>query len=153
MTEVRHGAVLHLTRRIAASPEAVFDAWTDPAVLNRWWAAQPTWEGADAEVDLREGGSYRLSMRDTETGETHTVFGEYTEVRRPERLAYTWTWASNPEPMRGSEGTLVEVEFRPDGDGTEIVLTHSGFATEELRDMHTHGWQGCLDNLEARVFS
>jgi uncharacterized protein YndB with AHSA1/START domain len=59
-------------------------------VLRVWWAASPTWESPHAEVDLRPGGSYRLSMRDTETGAVHTVFGEYTEVRRPDRLAEGW---------------------------------------------------------------
>jgi uncharacterized protein YndB with AHSA1/START domain len=53
--------------------------------------------------------------------------------------------------MSGSAGTLVVVDFNDDGDGTEVVVTHSGFATPELRDMHEHGWNGCLDNLERRV--
>jgi uncharacterized protein YndB with AHSA1/START domain len=55
--------------------------------------------------------------------------------------------------MEGSENTLVVVDFLEDGDGTLVKLTHSGFATEELRDLHTHGWQAVLANLENRVFS
>jgi uncharacterized protein YndB with AHSA1/START domain len=78
------------------------------------------------------------------------VHGEYTEVRPPERLVYTWTWEGEPELMRGSEGTVVEVDFVDDGDGTLVVLTHRGFAHEEIRDMHGEGWRGCLDNLERR---
>ena len=144
--------VLRLTRRFEAPRERVFDAWTNPDVLRRWWAAQPDWEGAEAEVDLRPGGRYRLSMRDTGSGATHTVAGEYTEVRRPERLAYTWSWEGEPTEMSGSERTLVVVEFLEDGGATEVVLTHSGFANGQIREMHAHGWQGCLDNLGRRVF-
>ena len=55
--------------------------------------------------------------------------------------------------MAGSEDTLVEIDFLDDGDGTLVRLTHSGFASEQVRDMHAQGWQGVLENLEARVFS
>jgi uncharacterized protein YndB with AHSA1/START domain len=153
MAGTEQEVVLRLARRFAAPRERVFDAWTNPDVLRRWWAAQPDWDTPVAEVDLREGGGYRLSMRDTGTGQVHTLVGEYTEVRPPERLAYTWTWESNEEAMSGSAGTLVVVDFNDDGDATEVVVTHSGFATPELRDMHEHGWNGCLDNLERRVLS
>jgi len=54
--------------------------------------------------------------------------------------------------MAGSDDTIVEIDFLEDGDGTLVKLTHSGFATAEVRDMHTHGWQGVLANLERRVF-
>jgi uncharacterized protein YndB with AHSA1/START domain len=50
--------------------------------------------------------------------------------------------------MRGSEGSLVTVEFVEDGDATNVEITHSGFASEEIRDLHAHGWEACLANLE-----
>jgi uncharacterized protein YndB with AHSA1/START domain len=143
---------LRLTRRFAAPRERVFDAWTDPLLLSRWWAALQGWETSWAEVDLRQGGRYVLSMRDGATGAVHTVVGEYVEVRRPERLAYTWTWEGDPDVMRGSEGTLVEVVFAEDGEGTQLVLTHGGFADARIRDLHGEGWAGCLAKLERRVF-
>lgn len=75
-------------------------------------------------------------------------------MRPPERLAYTWTWEEGPGPaMEGSENTIVEIDFVEDGDGTLVKLTHSGFANEQLRDMHTHGWEGVLANLESRLCS
>jgi uncharacterized protein YndB with AHSA1/START domain len=153
MTQIGQDVALELTHRFAAPRERVFDAWTNPEVLKRWWAAGATWDTPVAEVDPRQGGSYRLSMR-TDTGEVHTVRGEYQEVRPPERLAYTWSWEEGPEPaMAGSEHTLVVIDFVEDGDGTLVKLTHSGFANEQLRDMHVQGWQAVLANLESRVFS
>ena len=139
---------LRLTRRFAASRERVFDAWTDPELLRRWWAAHPDWDSPAAEADARPGGHYRLSMTDTSSGETRTVGGEYTEVTRPERLVYTWRWEGIPEASE----TRVTVEFHADGAGTRVELLHSGFPDARDRDMHADGWSGCLDNLERRVF-
>jgi uncharacterized protein YndB with AHSA1/START domain len=152
MTETEHDVALQLQHRFAAPRDQVFEAWTNPDVLKRWWRASDTWGTPLAEIDAREGGSYRLSMR-TEEGEVHTVFGEYREVSPPERLAFTWRWEEGPGPvMAGSENTLVVVEFREDGDGTLVELTHSGFSGEEIKGMHEHGWQGVLASLERNVF-
>ncbi len=148
MTQQTQEAVLRLSRRFDAPRERVFEAWTNPVVLKDWWHAGPEWDTPEAEVDLRPGGSYRLAMRDPASGHTHTLVGEYREVQPPERLVYTWTWESNPEEMRGSQGSLVTVEFVEDGDATNVEITHSGFASEEIRDLHAHGWEACLANLE-----
>jgi uncharacterized protein YndB with AHSA1/START domain len=142
---------LHLERTFAASPEDVFDAWTNPEVLRRWWAAGPDWEGLPAEVDLRVGGGYRLSMRDPASGATHTLRGEYTEVARPHRLAYTWAWENEADGTLGTP-TSVEVEFVGREDETLVVVRHRGFADADSRDRHGHGWTACLDNLAGRVF-
>jgi uncharacterized protein YndB with AHSA1/START domain len=148
MTQQTQEAVLRLSRRFDAPRERVFEAWTNPEVLKDWWHAGPDWDTPEAEVELRPGGSYRLAMRDPGSGQTHALVGEYREVQPPERLVYTWTWESNPEEMRGSEGSLVTVEFVEDGDATNVEITHSGFASEEIRDLHAHGWEACLANLE-----
>jgi uncharacterized protein YndB with AHSA1/START domain len=143
---------LHMERTFDAAPDAVFDAWTNPEVLRRWWAAAPDWHTALAEVDLRPGGRYRLSMRDSNTGDVHTVGGEYVEVERPARLVYTWTWEGDPPEMAGSANSVVTVAFRAEGDRTRVVLDHTRLADDEIAAKHEHGWNACLDNLAARVF-
>lgn len=132
-----------LDRTIHASPEDVFDAWTNPEHVRRW--ACP--EGAtidDAEVDLRVGGRFHIRMRGPE-GETYTAFGTYRDVQPPRRLVYTWDWEEK-EHQVGE--TLVEVEFKGQGDGrTRVVLTHSGFPSREAADGHEQGWASCWDKL------
>jgi uncharacterized protein YndB with AHSA1/START domain len=135
---------LRLERTFAAAPERVFDAWTNPEVLRRWWAAAPDGDTPVAEVDLRVGGSYRLQMRGPQ-GE-FTVSGRFEEITPPHRLVYTWAWEEMP-PM----DTLVTVEFHGEGDGTRVVLTHTGLPGEESRAQHEHGWHAVLDSLERRV--
>lgn len=142
----RDGTVVRVQRRFAASPERVFDAWTNADVLRDWWSAMPTMSPGTIDVDLREGGRYRMEMV-ADDGAVHTAVGEYREIRRPERVVYTWSWEGNDEAMRGSANTLVEVDFVPDGDGTLVTLTHSGFGSDEIAGMHEHGWNGTLEQL------
>jgi uncharacterized protein YndB with AHSA1/START domain len=138
--------VVRLTRVFRASPEEVFSAWTEPAKLERWWSDVGGWVEATADVDVRSGGAYHLSMRD-ERGALHGLLGAYTEVVRPERLAFTWTWDNEPRVMRGSEGSLVEVAFREAPGGTQLTLTHSGFESKLVRDLHEEGWNALLTSL------
>jgi uncharacterized protein YndB with AHSA1/START domain len=142
-------ATLRLERAFDAPPEEVFDAWTNPVVLRRWWAAQPTWTSPGCEVDLRVGGRYVLRMRDDEGG-VHAVTGEFREVSRPHRLVYTWCW-EGADGLPPAHMSLVTVEFVSSGDGTTVLLEHTGLASEESRARHTAGWHGVLDNLGRRV--
>ncbi len=142
---------LRLERSFDAPAEDVFDAWTNPEVLRRWWGASPTWRTPVAEVDLRVGGRYRLSMEDPDAGTFYTVRGEYREVRRPERLVYSWSWEQD-DGQTGHEST-VTVEFMERDERTIVVLEHSGLESPESRDRHEQGWGACLELFAGRVFA
>jgi uncharacterized protein YndB with AHSA1/START domain len=144
-------ATLRLERTFDAPAEAVFDAWTNPEVLRRWWIVNPAWSAPVAEVDLRVGGAYRLSMRDPDAEQPHTVCGVYREVRRPERLVYTWAW----EDAEGETGhtSTITVQFIGEGERTRVVLEHSGLESQESLERHGHGWEACLQSLGREVFS
>src|SRR4051812_5898228 len=145
MADADTTAELRLERTFDAPPDVVFDAWTDPEVLERWFAVDPDWDTPEADVDLRRGGRYPVPMRAPASGAEHTVEGEYGEVDRPSRLTYTWSWVDNPMD------TFVTVEFQARGDATNVVLTHTDLPGEESRAQHEHGWNACLDNLDERV--
>jgi uncharacterized protein YndB with AHSA1/START domain len=141
--------VLRIERNFSAPVRAVFDAWTSPEVLRRWWQAGSDWETPVAELDPRVGGKLRIVMRSPD-GEEFGGRGEYVEVSPPERLVFTWTW----DGQEGEEGAqLVEVEFSERDDGTTtVVLTNRGLGDEESKRSHREGWQSSFDNLE-RVLS
>jgi len=136
---------VRLVRSFGAPVEEVFDAWTNPEVLRRWWAVEDSQRTAVAEVDLRIGGAYRLSMEDRESGARHTVGGEYREIRRPERLLYSWRWELD-EGGLGHE-SVVSVEFLAEGEGTRVVLVHSGLEDPGSAERHSAGWTACLQRL------
>lgn len=135
-------AALAISRIIRAPRAKVFAAWTEPESLQRWWGPGPV-TCPEAEVDLREGGDYRLANRELD-GSITWIFGTFERVRPPEELVYTWNVSIVP-----GEPTIVRVRFLDHADGTELRLTHERFAVAAVRDMHGHGWAGCLDKLEA----
>ena len=143
MTETALSAdTLRVERTYDAPAQRVFDAWTNPEVMRRWFhAGDETWSTPVAEVDLRVGGGYVLTMRHGD-GEENTARGEYTVVDPPNRLAFTWTWGAEDSPR-----TAVEIEFTEVDGATTVVLTHSGLSGESSRDGHTEGWQQALENL------
>lgn len=135
---------LTITRKLAASPERCFRAWTDPQALMRWFGPGAA-EVVSAEADPRVGGRYRVVMR-APGGEEHDVSGEFREVVANRRLVFTWAWRSTPERQ-----SLVTIEFVPEGGATALTLTHEQFADEAARDRHHHGWTGSLEKLAAFV--
>jgi len=134
--------VLRIARVIRAPREKVFAAWTEPASLQKWWGPGAT-TCTQAEVDLREGGAYRLANLDPD-GKVIWISGTFVKIAPPEELAYTWLVSNLP-----GESTLVRVAFFEHAQGTELVLTHERFAAEAVREMHAQGWNACIDKLEA----
>jgi uncharacterized protein YndB with AHSA1/START domain len=143
---------LVLEHSFHATPEEVFDAWTNPVVLLRWWAMRPTQTTPGCEVDLRVGGRYLLQMRDGDDGTIYAVAGEYREVQRPHRLAFTWCWQGDGG-LHPGHVSLVTVEFRADGDRTTVRLEHSELASEDSRNGHGAGWRGVFESLANRIFN
>ena len=144
--------VLRLERLFDAPAERIFAAWTDPALLRRWFAAEPGWTTPEAEVDVRPGGAYRLSMRGTD-GIVRTVVGEYLEVDPPHRLVYTWRWLAHAGRAADETATVVSVDFVAEGQRTRVVLEQRGHPSEAELDSHDRGWRGCLDKLEQLVLA
>jgi glutathione S-transferase len=136
---------LEVRRTFAAPRQRVFDAWTRAEELRRWFAPGPL-TTAVAEVDLRVGGRYRVTMRGPD-GAEHTVTGVYRAIEPPKRLVYSWRWEDKPS---AGEST-VTVEFHERGRSTEVVLRHEGLPSAKEIAEHEHGWNGCLEKLESAV--
>jgi uncharacterized protein YndB with AHSA1/START domain len=131
---------LRIERTFEAPAEAVFDAWTSEEVLRRWWQPQDGWETPEAVVEPRVGGAIRVVMRDRD-GDDHGGGGTYTEVERPRRLAFIWTWDGSDRQ------TLIEISFEPTAAGTRVSFVHSGLEDEETVRDHEGGWSHILEQL------
>jgi len=138
----RLGHTVRIERTFAAPAEDVFDAWTSPEVMRRWFHCARDWETPEAEVDLRVGGKIRVVMRRPDGTEVEAQ-GEYTLIDRPYRLVMTWTFDDEP-----SNEQLIELSFSESGGSTTVLLVNSRISTEARRDAQDWGWHGCLDQLE-----
>ena len=137
--------VVRIERTFDAPAEDVFDAWTSPEVIRRWFIPQDGWQEPSAEVDLRVGGTIRVVMRDPE-GEPVGAGGEYTLIERPHRLAFTWTFDEYP-----SNQQMIELEFTERDGVTTVLFVNSDISTDERREAQYDGWSTCLDNMEVAI--
>jgi uncharacterized protein YndB with AHSA1/START domain len=131
ITGPREDRTITFIRHYSASPEAVWTALTDPAHLKIWLAP--------ASIEPRVGGTVAIRFPN-DGGE---VNGEVLAWEPHTRLEYTWRFIGEPE-------TKLRFELTPEGDGTTVQLTHSGFrlATAPL---YGAGWHLYLDDLDAEL--
>jgi uncharacterized protein YndB with AHSA1/START domain len=121
--------VLRFERRLHHPVERVWRAITEPSELIGWWGR--------AEIDLHEGGRFRLAWLNEEEGEHAVQEGTITKLDPPHVLE------THGEP----HGTL-RFELRPDGDGTLLTFTSTLDLPDEYKSMNLAGWHAHLDYLE-----
>jgi uncharacterized protein YndB with AHSA1/START domain len=142
-----HEDTVALEVRIAAPPDRVFEALTDPTQLLRWWGQQGMYHGTKWCIDLRPGGQWRCEGVSDADGSAYSVSGEYLEVDPPRLLVHSWisSWGGNLK-------TVVRWELEPASDGTLVRLQHSGFAGAPAQaQSHYQGWQGVVSWMKAFV--
>lgn len=149
------GRELVLTRIFDAPRKTVWNAWTDPEHLMRWWG--PTdFSSPSCKIDLRVGGKYLFCMRSPE-GQDFWSTGVYRDIVEPERIVYTHSFADekgNPVPASHYEmpgdwpaETLTTVMFEEHQDRTKLTLRHVGIPSGVMSEMAEAGWNGSLDKL------
>jgi uncharacterized protein YndB with AHSA1/START domain len=143
-------ATLIVKRVLNATPERAFQAWTSAEHIQQWMRPEPGMVVPLASMDLRVGGKFRIQMKMPD-GEFFTAVGEFREVKAPERLVYTWDWEKDGSGAEFGEvegkPSLITVEFLKRGEQTELVLTHSRFASVESRDSHARGWSKGVESF------
>jgi uncharacterized protein YndB with AHSA1/START domain len=117
---------LNRTVSIQAPPETVFRFFEDSERWARWW-------GAGSTIDPRPGGNVYIRYPNGVE-----VLGEVVEIAAPERIVFTYGYASGkPIPPGGSR---VTIRLAPDASGTRLELRHE-FAEAAVRDQHVQGWR------------
>jgi uncharacterized protein YndB with AHSA1/START domain len=132
---------LVLRRTFEASRARVFRAWITPVALESWLRPRGM-SMIVRSLDARVGGSFRF---DLESGSS--LIGTYLQIVPPEKLVFTWSG----RVTQGRE-TIVTLDFLDQGAVTEVVLTHEGLSTPEMRALVGSGWPSLLDAL-AEVLS
>jgi len=137
---VSDGGAGEIAREIAidAPPEIVFSYFTDPA-------KHVLWQGTHAELDVRPGGTLRVTF-----APGYVAVGTYLEVERPTRLVYTWGWQEEGSAALPPGASTVEVTLESTGTTTVLRLRHTGLP-DAMVELHQYGWDECLVELHRRV--
>jgi uncharacterized protein YndB with AHSA1/START domain len=133
---------LSIQRIIKATPQAVYEAWLDPATITSFMAGGADQRVTEARTDPQVGGKFRIVM----TSDKEIVHqGIYRDLVPHELIRFTW---ESPYSPADSE---VTIRLAPKGDGTEVTLSQVKFLSEGARDGHRGGWMHILDRLDATL--
>src|SRR5580698_7415116 len=114
------------TRTFDGPARIVFEAWTKPELIMRWWAPKSFGISfLSCETDVRTGGSYRFVFGHAASEQPMAFFGRYIEVTPPSRLVWT-----NEEE---EDGAVTTVPFA-DKDGKTRVVVHELYPSKEALD-------------------
>jgi uncharacterized protein YndB with AHSA1/START domain len=115
---------LVVTRTFNAPARIVFEAWTKPQLLKRWWVPKSMGMSLlSCDMDVRVGGKYRLEFAHGDS--QSAFFGTYKEVTPPSRLVWT-----NEE---SDDGAVTTVTFEERGGKTSLVM-HELYPSKEALD-------------------
>ncbi len=135
LTRRDDGVEVRFDRWYATTPEDLWAAVTRPDRVARWLG--PLYG------DLRVGGRYELRMGDDVPDAAENATGEVLVCTPPHELAVTWVFPDETV-------TRVDVRLRAQGDGTRLLLRHTGLAEGGARG-YGGGWHACLDQLADHV--
>ncbi len=134
---------LVVTRTFNGPARLVFEAWTRPELLKRWWA--PKSAGVillSCEVDARVGGRYRFEFGNEASKPMMAFFGEYIEVTPHSCLVWT-----NEE---SDDGAVTTVTFEEKGGQTLLVMREL-YPSKEALDAATAGMEGGMPETFAQL--
>jgi len=137
---------VRLHRVLAAKPEKVYRAFTDPDALVKWMAPN----GFTAKVhhmDVKVGGTYKMSFTNFTTGQSHSFGGTYRELEPGKRLHYT---DSFEDPNLAGE-ILMTITLKEVSVGTELNIVQEGLPDVIPVEACYLGWQESLASLAKLV--
>ena len=133
-----------VVRAFNAPRELVFDAWTKPALLQRWMLGPPGWTMPVCEMDVRPGGKFKWRWRSEKDGKEFGFWGEFREVVRPSRLVHVEHF--DPGDVGGDMGEALITTVFTEKNGVTTHTVTARYESKEVRD--TALKTGMTDGME-----
>ena len=138
-----------VTRRFAASPEAVYRAHLDPKIVQKWLLGPDGWTMPVCDLDARAGGKFRYEWKHETNGHGFHIAGEFVELTPYSRIVHI-------ERMflpQQTPDNHIETRFEPDGSGTlmtmRMTLPDAASRTAMLATGMEHGMEASYVRLDA----
>lgn len=135
-------STIRLHRVLRATPERIYRAFIDPDAMAKW-LPPGGFTGKVHQMDARVGGSYKMSFKNFNTGESHSFGGEYLELVPNERLRYSDRF-DNPGLPGEMHTTIV---LKKVSVGTELSIVQEGVPDAIPPEACYLGWQDSLTLL------
>lgn len=126
--------------RFEHAPALVWQAWTDPEWIAGWVGSDPNGTVLKVSTEVRPGGHFEFSFADSD-GTVHTARGVYEAVDPLQKLAFSWSWESEP----GVETSIV-VDLAHQGHGTLMHFEHGGLIHASSHD-YAFGWRSSFEKI------
>ena len=131
----------------AAPPARVFEAWTNPNIVVKWFGRAPN-SLHSATIDLRPGGAWKF-LKSKDDDKSIGFEGQYLDIQPGEKLVFSWAHViahANGE-REATPYSRVEVIFTPKGRGTHVRLVHSAIRSQDARRGIGGGWEAAFTFL------
>jgi uncharacterized protein YndB with AHSA1/START domain len=122
-----------VTRKFSAPRDLVYEAYTDPKLVQRWLLGPPGWTMPVCEMDVRAGGKYRWRWRSDEDGKEFGFYGEFLEVSPPEKIVQMEYYDPGDVGDDMGDGALIIVTFTEE-NGVTTMTSLMDFKTKAARD-------------------
>lgn len=134
--ETKTGTIVVVQAVVNAPIDKIWEYWTNPGDITRWYFASDDWHTPRAENDLRTGGKFNIRMEAKDGSGGFDFWGIYTKIIFNKQIEYTI-----------GDGRKVKIQFVVKDNKTEIF---ESFETENENsiEMQRGGWQAILDNFK-----
>lgn len=151
-TTVQTDRTLTFTREFNAPPQLVFDAFTQPQHLSRWWMPAGC-EMLGQQLELKLGGEWHYTVK-TPAADIHRAKAVYREIDRPRRLVFDDMFVSDKgEVINNMPQKHVTITFEPTSSGTKltvhVVMSTPAQLTKLVSMQFVPGFTQALSQLEA----
>jgi uncharacterized protein YndB with AHSA1/START domain len=140
-----------IVRHLDAKPDQVYRAWTEPEQFQHWWGGAAAEVPLDSiEMDVRDGGSWRATIKMPGAGE-FPFHGLYREVVPNEKIVFSLIDPNDPDhaarAARGADEEAMMVTFTEQDGGTELVFRQASDLPDEEREKAAAGMSSFFDAL------
>ncbi len=132
---------LNIERIFDVDIALIWQCWSDPEFIKKWYGADPNGTVAIADIDFREGGLYTITFTDSDQT-VHTGRGKHLNIEPFKNIRLTLEWVN--EPGQISE---LNIDFISLNGKTKMIFTQSGIQHPTIHD-YEYGWNNSFNKME-----
>ncbi|HEX7938729.1 MAG TPA: SDR family NAD(P)-dependent oxidoreductase, partial [Gemmatimonadaceae bacterium] len=146
-SETASANILQLRVTLPVSRDVAFSYWTDARAVEYWYLPETGAKWIRPPVtDAKPGGEFALEV--ATAMETFRHMARFRDVEAGRRLALDWSWETTSATLGAGSRTTVTVDFVDADGGTDVIVVHEGFTSEQARDAFIAGWARCLTRIK-----